>query len=1285
MNAIMNCRRWTGCIVIPPVLLLLCAVASGQDFTDQQVEFFESKIRPLLIDSCFECHGPESDPPEGGLSLTSRSAIMRGGDSGPALNLENVEESLLIDAVNYGDLFQMPPESKLGAEQIDLLTQWVEMGAPWSAETEHAVAATEVFDLQERRANHWCWQPIQRPDLPNVDALNWPLDPLDHFILDKLESLELVPAPAADREVWIRRVYFDLIGLPPTPQQIDEFVYDRAADAHEKVVDELLASPHFGERWARHWMDLFRYAETCGHEFDYPIPHAWQYRDYLIRTLNADVPYDQFIIEHLAGDLVAEPRRHPETQVNESILGTGFWFLGEATHGPVDVKGDEAGHIDNQIDVMCKSFLGLTVACARCHDHKFDAISTQDYYALSGFLQSSRRQLVMMDSGRTVEKSFKKAVELGKNADKALDELRQTIERSMVEEDQYWEQIPRYVRAAIEVLQSDRSWLKPEQILIEAESLQPVGFDGGSVQQQAIGNRGEFKWSGGKQLWWIDGSVGDVLRLEIDVPVAGSYQVLADFTTAHDYGKIQVSLNGRPIGDEIDLYSKEVVKTGVQDFRQHHLPTGKNSIELQITGKNNAAEPRHMVGVDYFKLVSAGSVDADRRRNQLVAEQVKQFNLNRDILERWIAAIIDERTENTDHPFYVLRMAARSEMDLNTDAGEPFFAGIHDQLGEQVQAANAWKKESVEFASFNDQSLDGWFETGFAFGRGQRTQALHFDGYSHSGPLASNGTAHSGLNGKRLYGVIRSPTFEITHPFVHYRIRGNDIQVRLIVDGYVLDLNNPLLFHDFSFKFSSPDHFAWRSQRGDLKNYLGHRAHIEIIDHGHGHAEVDEIWFSNHSEVKPTPSLTAWTTSDIQNEPRGYHLSRETRTWTELTPLERLAQRISLAFQQPKSLPLENHILQHRLLPEPLINDAMSRLDQLGEQMIANDRQTPRPKLAIGIADGTPENEFVFIRGNHRNLGPEAIRRPIAALIDEQWNLNQQSSGRLELANNIASANNPLTARVAVNRIWHHLTGRGIVSSVDNFGVLGERPTHPRLLDYLATEFIDDGWSLKRMIRRIVLSQTYRMSSRIDPVAKEIDPNNQWLHRFRVRRLQGEVIRDAMLQISGRLDTKMYGPGTSIHLTPFMDGRGRPGKSGPLDGDGRRSVYVEVRRNFLSPMMLAFDTPVPFNAIGRRTVSNVPAQALILMNDPFVVEQAKLWANTHVQKKAGSLDDQIESLYRTGIGRKPDLSELAAAKDFLQLQAQELGIDKRAIVSNPKLWADFCHVIFNMKEFIFVK
>jgi hypothetical protein len=274
---------------------------------------------------------------------------------------------------------------------------------------------------------------------------------------------------------------------------------------------------------------------------------------------------------------------------------------------------------------------------------------------------------------------------------------------------------------------------------------------------------------------------------------------------------------------------------------------------------------------------------------------------------------------------------------------------------------------------------------------------------------------------------------------------------------------------------------------------------------------------------------------------------------------------------------------------------------------------------------------------------------------------------------------NPLISRVIVNRVWHHLFGRGIVASCDNFGVLGEKPTHPELLDYLASQFIADGWSLKGLIRRITLTSAYQMASTPDARADEIDPQNLLWHRRHMRRLEGEAIRDAMLAVSGRLDRSMYGPSVPIHLTEFQEGRGRPA-SGPIDGHGRRSIYLAVRRNFLAPMLLAFDAPIPQSTVGRRNISNVPAQALILLNDPLMTQQAEVWAKRALAEPGLTIDQRIARLYETAFARPPSDAELSRARVFLS--DQTIGENSRN--PNQRAWADLCHALFNVKEFVFV-
>ena len=442
----------------------------------------------------------------------------------------------------------------------------------------------------------------------------------------------------------------------------------------------------------------------------------------------------------------------------------------------------------------------------------------------------------------------------------------------------------------------------------------------------------------------------------------------------------------------------------------------------------------------------------------------------------------------------------------------------------------------------------------------------------------------SAARGTNQRGVLRSPNFTVATDQIHILARGEKVKIRLVIDGYYLIAEHNLLFKGCSTQLDDASTFKWYRLADDLKKYHGHRCYIEFVDEGDGFSDLLEIRFADRnppSTVRSGSGNTEAVTSVSDAAQAAVNL---------------LIEKCLAACDDSPDLqsPLERSILlsfmlDHELLPG--IESECEQLMHLREEICSLDQNLPSPRYVLALDDGSPIDEHVFVRGNHKALGQVAPRRMLQALDDqtsEDDSSYQLGSGRLHLAEQIATRKNPLTARVAVNRIWHHLFGRGIVASVDNFGVLGEKPTHPLLLDWLADQFIEDGWSLKRMIRRIVLSQTYQMSSVANAEAAKleiVDPENLLLHRARIRRLQGEAIRDAMLAVSGSLDQSLFGKSVPVHLTSFMTGRGRPKKSGPIDGNGRRSVYVEVRRNFLSPMMLAFDTPIPFNSMGRRNVS----------------------------------------------------------------------------------------------------
>jgi hypothetical protein len=950
------------------VVWIIWTALSAPVWGDEGAVRFSADVRPILAERCFLCHGPDASHREADLRLDLEASAKEGRERTAAIVPGKPEASELFRRItSHAADERMPPADAgkpLTTAQVEILRRWIAEGAPYQ--------------------QHWSFRPVTRPALPAVKDATWPARDLDNFVLARLEQAGLRPAPDADRQQLLRRVYFDLIGLPPSPQQLAAFVADSSPRAYDKVVDQLLASPHFGERWARHWLDLVRYAETFGYEHDWPIPLAWRYRDYVIRMFNEDVPYDQIVREHICGDLLDTPRRNSQEGFNESIIATGFWYLHGQMSQPVDVLQHEADRFDNQIDVYSRAFLGLTLACSRCHDHKFDPLSTQDYYGIQGFLRSSRRQEAHLDPGEKIAAVVAELAAVRREADAAL------------------------------------------------AALSPSG--------------------------------------EAQKPAAAT----------------------------------------------------------------------------------------------------------------------------------------------------PAIAG------------------TVVFEDFNRGDYKGWLIQGQAFGDAP-TGPRQWDRAAGGARAVEPGLAHSGMLSGKLQGTLQSPEFTIRHPQIWLRVSGKGT-VRAVINGYMLQRYKDQLFVGTEVKFDVPaNEFRWIALDRDLKLHLGQTAYLEIEDDSDAVVVVDEIRFADKAPPK------------------------------ESTPRS----------------------------SQPIAAGHDTQFAALAKKMAALEARLVPPMRVLAICEGTPSDVHVNVRGNVRRQGAPAPRRMPVAIYGNST-APPDHSGRLEWGARMLHESDPLLPRVRVNWVWHHLLGRGIVSSVDNFGALGEPPTHPQLLDYLAARFRSRaetsageaegmGWSLKRLVREIVLSRTYRMSSKaVDAEAERADPNNALLHRARVRRLEGEAIRDAMLAVSGRLDKKMYGPPVPVHLTAFMQGLGRPDKSGPLDGAGRRSVYLEVRRNFLAPMFAAFDAPNPATCVARRSVSNVPAQALIMMNDPFVAEQAAHWGR-RVLKEEGERAARVDRMYLAAFARPATPREQQRAEQFIRQQAAAYEIAPQQAAEDERVWADFAHALFGVKEFIFVR
>ncbi len=817
------------------------------------IELFEKHIRPVLIEKCYSCHSQSADSIEGDLELDTSAGLAAGGISGPILDKEKVESSLLLKVLRHEEgVESMPPDEKLDDETILAFKKWISIGAP---DPRDSSLPTSQQMRAEEQLKHWAFQPPQASTPPTVAQADWPQGMIDSFILAQLEAKNLQPTADASRETLVRRLYFDLIGLPPTVKDVRQYVEDQSVDAVDRLVDRLLASPRYGERWARHWFDVVRYAESSGKEFNFTYPHAWPYRDYVIEALNSDKPYNEFVREQIAGDLMPEAPYELPANRESRLIATSFLSFGPKRHS----SGGTAFRmeiVDDQIDVTCRAILGITVSCAKCHDHKFDPIPTKDYYSLAGIFLST-----------------------------------------------------------------------------------------------------------------------DPL-----------------------YGTILQKYSNNPT----DL-----------------LPIGPN------------AQAKHDALIEYNKMVEAVEKPLTTKKAELttVNEAKKTADKNKGAAEKQIAA--------------------------NQEAGIEEDSALKKKLDEAVAAAKI---------------------------------------------------------------------------------------------------------------------------------------------------EADNI----------------------------------TRLNAEILPLQ-------------------------------------AAVDELKK------KRPPAPAYAMMVRDSAkPADVKVAIRGNLGSRGDLAPRGFLTALqVDDVPEINPKQSGRLELANWMTSKKNPLPARVIVNRIWHHLFGRGLVSSVDNFGLMGSKPTHPELLDTLAVKFMEEGWSVKRLIRAITTSHTYQLSCNSIDQNMQIDPDNKLLWRSSTRRLPAEVIRDAMLAVSGQLQII---PPEGSTVTGLGDKMVRNIDTKKLQPpSNHRSVYLAVVRDYAPEMFDRFDFPSSALVSGSRAVTNTPSQGLFLRNSEFVVEQSSYAARRLLAEKSATDDvSRVDLAVRWVTGRKALTVEYEEALKLIDpIRKSQAEIKDRDVAA----WATLFQALFSTAEF----
>jgi cytochrome c553 len=906
-------------IIFGLLLLAPAAIARAEAPSAQGVEFFEKHVRPVLVEHCYKCHSASAEKLKGGLYLDTKEGVRKGGKAGAAIVPGEPEKSLLIKAVRReDDELAMPPKTPLAKEQVAALEAWVKMGAPDPREAA-AKPAGELTVLSMADAKgFWSFKPVTEQAIPAVGN-SWVKSPIDAFVLAKLKEKGLEPAPAADKRTLIRRAYIDLIGLPPSFEEVEAFVADTSAGAFEKVVDRLLASPQFGERWGRYWLDLARYADTKGYVFqeERRYPYAYTYRDWVVRALNDDMPYDQFVVYQVAADrvLAANPKAE-----NRHLAAMGFLTLGRR------FLNNQNDIIDDRIDVLTRGTMALTVACARCHDHKYDPIPAADYYSLHG---------------------------------------------------------------------------------VFASSVEPQGAE---------------------------------------LPLLETKEKSA--ATAE--------------------YEKELAKreAAVQKFRAER--------HAKIIGEAKIAK-----AIEQYLLTSLKVAEIEDRRIRDIAETAK---LNGRVLRRW--------------------------KEFLAQAGEkkdPFFAAWH--------------------------ALAGVAEAEFAAKSSEVVRGLSIDPKTAELPLV-----------KALAAAPPKTLAELAAVYAK----------------------------------------AIESEISNLK-----------------------------SEIAKRPEF-------------------------------------------PTNIPVEEIETAFNRADRNAFNEVRRKRDEL----LAT--HPGAPSRAMVMRDRpSPVQPVILKRGNPAMPGAAVPRQFLAVIDGQKREPFKDGSGRLELARKIASKENPLTARVWANRVWMHLFEKGLVRTPSDFGVRGERPTHPELLDFLAIRFVHEGWSTKKLIKSIVTSAAYQQSSVASEKALAADPENRLVSRQNRKRLDLEALRDSLLAASGQIDLSVGGRPVDLLTQPFTK---------------RRTIYGFVDRQNLPSMFRAFDFASPDQHAPMRFNNTVPQQALFMLNSPFVIEKAKAVAAA-IKETAPA--EKVKGMYRAVLARDPSGDEVQAAVSFVEFESSQASAGL-----NP--WEKLAQVLLQTNEFAFV-
>ncbi|RLS66489.1 MAG: DUF1553 domain-containing protein [Planctomycetota bacterium] len=1124
------------------LLTSLAWITAESPVLGDEFEFFESKIRPALHTHCLECH--HQSKKGGGLALDSRAGWQIGGDSGPSVDLKTPQNSLLLRVLKHLEPgLEMPSKApKLTQETIDLFEYWIARGAAdprTEPEALESLRARNWEELYEERSKWWAFKPIKSPENrepPSEASSLSTTEAIDHWIDQGLAKADIVPSEPADAHTLLRRLSYQLRGLPPSIEEIERFVpklLDPSThdEAWQAALDAMLETPEYAEHWARHWMDTVRYAETHGSEDDAYLPFAYRYRDYLIRAFANDLSIQRLIQEHLAGDLI-EPRWNDVLDCNESLIGLCFYRLVEFNQTPLDVKREEIAVIDNQIDTIGKAFQGLTISCARCHDHKFDPISDEDFYSLYGILRSTRSAMIPIDR-----------LDPFVSKDSELKNLQKLMTHKLIES---W-------------IASTSSW--------DLEILEALGWVESRIEPGQ-------KWD------QIKDAVGN------------------DHAWRSAIARWKSNPKDSALADWIEVLAADPQSQG----------------ELKERIKNKLARPAW-------------------NGSQLPPQSKILFDLT-------------DLTDLTD---------GRIEPWRVHGAGlAPYAIGLPSP--DKPIPDLAWSVLGKA-----DLPLTRLQEPGY----------------------------HSNLLTDRASGSLRSPDFQIDSDSISLWCHGTDqARARLVIENFqgdslLFDTLNPSLKSNAYQWVTMRIRPQWKGLRAhielltrDAKPYLGVTKDPSVLERSDGRSSfglgIVLAHGANEKPSAPSPIPRSLLDSFLADGSLPETWIRSTASVTRAS-LERL----SSGTYTIEDLRWVNALIDENLLRlEPAIAAEISSLSQ---QYRNAESSIPAPRWVPGVVeDRMPIDQEWLPRGDHKSPGQPAARRYLQVLGSDPKAYKDSESGRLTLALEIANPTNPLTARVYVNRVWCWLFGEGLVRTVDNFGRMGQEPSHPELLDRLASDFLREGWSTKRLIRAIVTTRVWRRSSIPTASASQNDPANRLVSHSHLRRLEAESIRDTLLSVAGNLRRPDQGLGTRNYYKSVLEPN-KQSPPGPIDGDSRRSIYLEVRRNFPDEFLAAFDFPKPTSTVGKRYTTHGPLQSLMLLNDPFVLQQARLWS-----QGTQELDptDRIGAMYMRLLSRPPSDTEVDSALALIR-DVQQSADGKAA--DGKEAWSILAHAMFNFKEAWFVR